>query len=311
MNCFVAGGAGFIGSHLVDRLMDNKHTVVVGDNLCLGKKEMFAQHWGQANFHFYEIDVANNQEVNRIFTLHKIERVYHLAANSDIRKSGEAPEIDIHDTFETTLSILRAMRQHQVKEMVFASTSAVYGDQQGKRLTEDTGNLAPVSYYGGAKLASEAFISAFSAMCDMRVNIVRFPNVVGERLTHGAVYDFVRKLKANPHELEILGDGKQEKPYIYVGDLIDAILSLPFCEKGVQIYNAGVESATSVKRIADIVCEEMGLSNVKYRYTGGSVGWKGDVPKFQYDLTKIHQAGWHAEHTSDEAVRIAAKAAIR
>ncbi len=311
MRCFVAGGAGFIGSHLVDRLMESGHTVVVADNLCLGKKELLARHFGTERFCFYETDVANSQEVEHLIELHAIDRVYHFAANSDIRKSGKDPAIDIHDTFGTTLAILQAMRKQHVKELVFASTSAVYGNRQGETLTEDIGGLVPVSYYGGAKLASEAFISAFSAMCDMQVNIIRFPNVVGERLTHGVIYDFVRKLKLNSEELEILGDGKQEKPYIYVGDLIDAILMLPFIEEGVQIFNAGVESSTSVSRIADIVCEEMGLTGVKYKFTGGSVGWKGDVAKFQYDLSKIHQTGWLAKHTSDEAVRIAAKAAIR
>jgi UDP-glucose 4-epimerase len=202
------------------------------------------------------------------------------------------------------------MRKYEVEELLFASTSAVYGEKE-ELLTETVGDLRPISYYGAAKLASEAFISAFAAMCGMSANIIRFPNVVGERLTHGAVYDFVKKLRANPQELEILGDGKQEKPYIYVGDLVEALLFLPFSATGVNIYNAGVESATTVKRIADIVCEEMGLTGVEYKYTGGSVGWQGDVARFQYDLSKIHAAGWKAKHTSDEAVRLAARAAIK
>jgi UDP-glucose 4-epimerase len=204
---------------------------------------------------------------------------------------------------------LQAMRRHEVKELLFASTSAVYGDKPGL-LRESGGDLQPISYYGAAKLASEAFISAFALMCGLSANIIRFPNVVGERLTHGAIYDFIKKLKANPRELEILGDGQQEKPYTYVHDLVEALLFLPFGEVGVNIYNAGVESATTTRRIADIVCEEMGLVGVEYRFTGGSVGWKGDVARFQYDLTKIHEAGWRAKHSSDEAVRLAARAAI-
>ncbi len=310
MNCFVAGGAGFIGSHLVDRLLANGHTVIVADNLCLGKKELISHHIGTEQFCFYELDVTNSDEVASIFARHDITRVYHLAANSDMRKSGENPDIDIHDTFDTTLGLLKAMRSKNVQEIFFASTSAIYGDRKNELLTETSGSLAPVSYYGGAKLASEAFLSAFASMCDLCVNIVRFPNVVGERLTHGVIYDFVRKLQANPRELEILGDGTQEKPYIYVKDLIDAIVSLPFEKTGVNVYNAGVETATSVKTIADIVCEELGLKDVKYNYTGGSIGWKGDVSKFQYDLSKIHQMGWYAKHTSDEAVRIAARGAV-
>ena len=146
-------------------------------------------------------------------------------------------------------------------------------------------------------------------MNGLRACVVRFPNVVGPGLTHGAVYDFIAKLKRNPAELEILGDGKQEKPYIYVSDLVDAMLSMNYSD-GVNIYNAGVETATTVRRIAGIVCEEMGLENVEYRFTGGAAGWPGDVPKFQYDLSKIHAFGWRSKHTSDEAVRLAARLSL-
>lgn len=311
MNILVAGGAGFIGSHLVDRLMEQGNKVVVVDNLCLGKKELIEQHFENSNFNFYELDLVDDTKLDEVFEKHNFDRVYHLAANSDIQKGGKNPEIDIHDTFQTTITILQLMRKHNVKELFFASTSAIYGDKKGEVLKETVGDLKPISYYGSAKLASEAFISAFAAMCDLSVNVIRFPNVVGERLTHGAIYDFIAKLKKNPKELEILGDGTQEKPYIYVHDLVEAILFLEFGGVGVNVYNVGVETATTVKRIADIVCEEMGLTDVKYNFTGGSIGWKGDVAKFQYDLSKIHNAGWKAKHTSDEAVRIAARDGIK
>ena len=141
-------------------------------------------------------------------------------------------------------------------------------------------------------------------MNDFNTMIFRFPNVIGPNLTHGVIHDFTKKLLNNPNELEILGDGTQTKPYIYVLDLIDCIMMMTKeIKKGVNIYNVGVETATSVTRIADIVCEELGYKNVVYKYTGGNVGWKGDVPKFQYDLTKIHSVGWNAKYTSDEAVR--------
>lgn len=308
MNILIAGGAGFIGSHLTDALLGAGHTVVCVDNLCLGSKNMIKHHFENSRFVFYEQEICNAEKLDEVFALHKFERVYHLAANSDIQKGGKNPSIDTADTLETTICILNAMRNHSVKELLFASTSAVYGDKREK-LQEIAGDLRPISYYGGAKLASEAMISAFAAMNDMKVNIIRFPNVVGPRLTHGAIYDFIKKLRKNPKELEILGDGKQEKPYIYVADLIEAMLFLPF-ETGMNIYNAGVESATTVRKIADIVCEEMGLKGVEYKFTGGSVGWQGDVPKFQYDLSKIHSAGWKAKHASDEAVRLAARAAL-
>ena len=304
MNIFISGGAGFIGCHLTDALLELGHNVVCADNLALGSIDMVAQHLENKDFKFYEADVCDKLRLDKIFTDHKFDRVYHLAANSDIQKGGKDPSIDIKDTLETTLVLLQIMQKHEVKEMLFSSTSAVYGDKKGF-LREDAGDLKPVSYYGGAKLASEAMISSFAAMNDMKVNIIRFPNVVGPRLTHGAVFDFVQKLKKNPNELEILGDGKQEKPYIYVLDLIEAMLSRKYLE-GVDIYNLGVETATTVRRIADIVCEEMGLCDVKYCFTGGSTGWKGDVAKFQYDLSKIYETGWKAKHNSDEAIRMAA-----
>ena len=209
----------------------------------------------------------------------------------------------------TTYTVLEYMRRENIKNLFFSSTSAIYGDKK-ELLTEVTGDLHPISYYGGAKYASEGFISSYSFMNDFNTVIFRFPNVIGPNLTHGVIFDFVKKLQKNPNELEILGDGTQTKPYLYVLDLVDAIVKFTLdieMKKGVEIYNAGVETATSVTTIADIVCEELGYENVEYKYTGGNVGWKGDVPKFQYDLTKIHNAGWQAHHTSDESVRETAK----
>ena len=163
----------------------------------------------------------------------------------------------------------------------------------------------PVSYYGGAKLASEALIASYASMCDMAAAIFRFPNVIGPRLTHGVIYDFIRKLRENPKELEILGNGTQCKPYIYVTDLVEAIMMrTERLKPGETIYNISVRSAgTTVTRIAEIVVEEMGLNNVTFRYTGGDRGWKGDVPKFTYDISKILATGWKPKFTSDEAVR--------
>jgi UDP-glucose 4-epimerase len=308
MRVLVAGGAGFIGSHLADALLDAGHNVVCADNLRLGSVDIIHHCMDNAFFEFCELDLCDEAVVDALFAKHTFERVYHLAANSDIQKGGGDPGIDFRDTFLTTVSLLNAMRRHNVKELLFASTSAVYGDKGGL-LREDTGGLRPVSYYGAAKLASEAFISAYAAMNGMKANIIRFPNVVGPRLTHGAVYDFIAKLKKNPMELEILGDGEQDKPYLYVTDLVDAMLSMGY-DECVGVCNAGVESSTTVRRIADIVCEEMGLKNVAYRFTGGATGWPGDVPRFQYDLGMIHATGWRARHSSDEAVRLAARACL-
>ena len=170
----------------------------------------------------------------------------------------------------------------------------------------------PVSYYGGAKLASEALISSYTSMCDMSVVIFRFPNVIGPRLTHGVIFDFIKKLQKNPHELEILGNGTQCKPYIYVLDLVDAIVRLTeHFEPGEIVYNLSVKSeGTTVSKIAEIVVQELGLNEVQFKYTGGDRGWKGDVPRFKYDISKILSTGWVPTFTSDEAVRQTVKDAI-
>lgn len=311
MNILVAGGAGFIGSHLIDSLLAEGHTVVCADKLIMGKQNI-AHLEKCSSFKFYDYELADQELVDRIFAENKIDVVYHLAANSDIQKGGREPSIDFNDTFLTTRALLEGMRKADVKNMFFASTSAVYGEMLDVELTETTGGLMPVSYYGGAKLASEAVISSYVSMCDMSVVIFRFPNVIGPRLTHGVIFDFIKKLQKNPHELEILGDGTQCKPYIYVHDLVEAIvMQTREFVPGEIVYNLSVNSeGTTVTRIAEIVVEELGLSDVKFAYTGGDRGWKGDVPRFKYDISKVLSTGWTPKHTSDEAVRQTVKDAV-
>lgn len=304
MNILVAGGAGFIGSHLIDSLLADGHTIVCADKLIMGKQNI--EHLeGNYAFKFYDYELADQKLVDKVFAENKIDAVYHLVANSDIQKGGKEPCIDFNDTFLTTRALLEGMRKANVKKMFFASTSAVYGEMLDVELTETTGGLMPVSYYGGAKLASEAVISSYVSMCDMSVVIFRFPNVIGPRLTHGVIFDFIKKLQKNPHELEILGDGTQCKPYIYVLDLVEAIVRLTKeFNPGEIVYNLSVNSeGTTVTKIAEIVVEELGLSDVKFAYTGGDRGWKGDVPRFKYDISKVLSTGWAPKHTSDEAVR--------
>lgn len=304
MKALVTGGAGFIGTHLVERLLREGNEVVCVDNFTLGKQENVDKFASNENYKFYNIDIADTELFCNTLANEKIDKVYHLAANSDIQKGAKNPLVDYNDTFMTTFSVLEYMRRNDIKDLFFSSTSAIYGDESGRILTEDLGGLLPISYYGGAKYASENFISSYTYMNDLNTMVFRFPNVIGPNLTHGVIYDFAKKLKNNPNELEILGDGTQTKPYIYVLDLVECIIKMSEnIPKGVSIYNVGVETATSVTKIADIVCEELGYTNVKYNYTGGNVGWKGDVPKFQYDLSKIHATGWNATYTSDEAVR--------
>ena len=308
MNILVAGGAGFIGSHLCDALLSKNNTVIVADKLIMGSKNI--EHLSQnKNFKFCEMELANQDNVDKLFKDNKIDIVYHMAANSDIQKSANDTSIDFNDTLLTTRVLLESMRKNNVKNIFFASTSAVYGEMPDIVLNEETGGLKPVSYYGGAKLASEALISSYVSMCDMNAVIFRFPNVIGPRLTHGVVYDFVKKLRNNPKELEILGNGTQCKPYIYVTDLVNAIVKLTEqFELGVDVFNISVMSeGTSVTHIAEIVVDVLGLSDVEFKYTGGDRGWKGDVPRFKYDISKVLATGWKPEYTSDEAVRKAAR----
>lgn len=308
MNILVAGGAGFIGSHLCDALLSKNNTVIVADKLIMGSKNI--EHLSQnTNFKFYEMELADQDNVDKLFKDNKIDIVYHMAANSDIQKSANDTSIDFNDTLLTTRVLLESMRKNNVKNIFFASTSAVYGEMPDIVLNEETGGLKPVSYYGGAKLASEALISSYVSMCDMNAVIFRFPNVIGPRLTHGVVYDFVKKLRNNPKELLILGNGTQCKPYIYVTDLVNAIVKLTEqFEPGVDVFNISVMSeGTSVTHIAEIVVDVLGLSDVEFKYTGGDRGWKGDVPRFKYDISKVLATGWKPEYTSDEAVRKAAQ----
>ncbi|MBC5717651.1 NAD-dependent epimerase/dehydratase family protein [Flintibacter faecis] len=302
MKVLVAGGAGFIGSHLIDALLAEGNDVVCVDNFFIGTKENIAHLKDNAHFKFYEQDLTDLDKVLEIFKKEHVEYVFHLAANSDIQASAQSPMIEYKNTYSTTFILLECMRQCGVKKLFFASTSAVYGEQMGAEVSEEAVALKPISYYGGAKLGSEGIISSFAYMNDMSVLVFRFPNVIGPRLTHGVIYDFVKRLKDDPSHLKILGDGRQSKPYIYVLDLVDAIMHFKDAPKGVTLYNVGVETQTSVTRIAEIVCEKMGLSGIPFEYTGGRGGWKGDVPVFAYNLEKIHATGWTAHMTSDEAV---------
>lgn len=303
MKVLVAGGAGFIGSNLIDTLIQAGNEVVCIDNFFIGTKRNIDHLRENPSFTFYEQDLCDFETIKRIFIKEKPEFVFHMAANSDIQASAANPTIEFQNTYTTTFNVLECMRLAGTKRFFFCSTSAIYGDAQGAHVTETYAPLFPISYYGACKLGCEGLISAYSYMNDFHSLIFRFPNVIGPRLTHGAIFDFVRRLHDDPTQLRILGDGRQTKPYLHVYDLIDAIMrfsqNLPV---GVSVYNVGVDSATSVTRIAEIVTAAMKLKDVQFNYTGGRGGWKGDVPVFAYNLDKIHQSGWKASMTSDEAV---------
>jgi UDP-glucose 4-epimerase len=309
MNILVTGGAGFIGSHLCDSLLERKNNVTVIDNLVLGKIENIAHLSNRPDFKFIHEDILNYTSLQQIFAVGEFDMIYHLAANSDIQKGGSNPEVDYNLTFNTTFNVLQCMREFGVKKLFFASTSAIYGETT-EDLTEDFGPLLPVSNYGAGKLASEAFISAFSAGYGIQTWITRFPNVVGERFTHGVIFDFIARLRLNSSVLTVLGNGEQFKPYMYVKDLVSGILFV--CENSnerMNIYNLGSESRTRVKEIAQMVIEEMEL-NSTIEYTGGDRGWIGDVPEFKYNLSKIHALGWKASYNSNESVKLAIQKAL-
>lgn len=311
MKALITGGAGFIGSHLSDLLVSKNYDVVALDNLSLGSIQNIAHLLEHEKFTFIEEDLLHLDALKNIFQKNKFDAVFHLAANSDIAQSENDPKIDSENTFMTTWNVLECCRLYHVNLFIFASSSAVYGNAI-EELTEASGPLSPVSYYGAGKLASEGFISAYSFMNNIQSWIIRFPNVVGERATHGVLHDFIAKLKNNPDQLEILGDGNQQKPYVYVKDLVDALFFIYQAAKDrLNYYNVGVEDQTSVREIAKIVCEEMNLKNVKLKYTGGNSGWKGDIPQYKYRLNKISTLGWKAKYSSTEAVRIAVRSILR
>lgn len=309
MKILVTGGAGFIGSHLCDVLIADGHNVTVVDNLVLGKVENIEHLINNPNFRFLREDLNNGHAMNMIFMDGEFDMVYHLAANSDIQKGGKDPMVDYQLTFNTTFNVLQMMKKYEVKKFFFASTSAIYGETYDV-LNEDYGPLKPVSNYGAGKLASEAFISAFASTYHIQTWITRFPNVVGERFTHGVIYDFIHKLQNNPNELEVLGNGEQCKPYVYVKDLVAGIqFVINNSNEPYNVYMLGSDTRTKVKEIAAMVIEEMGL-NASIRYTGGDRGWVGDVPEFRYDLTKVNNLGWKASYDSNGAVRKAIQMAL-
>ena len=297
----VTGGAGFIPSHLNDILVNKGYDVTAVDIIEKKRCHNIEHLFDEDNFHYVQMDITDADAFVKLSE--DCDFIYHLAANSDIQNGGQNPSIDYRNTFSTTRSVLEAMRINGIKNMFFSSTSAVYGDIKGQ-LDETTGGLKPISYYGASKLASEALISAYSYMNDFNALIFRFPNVIGPRLTHGVIFDFIRKLKKNPKALQILGNGKQNKQYVYVTDLAKGIYDFSeIIEEGMSLYNVSTESFTDVNTIADLVCERMGLDDVKYEYTGGNCGWKGDVPSFDYNVSKAKKRGWKYTYNSTESVR--------
>ena len=307
----VTGAAGFIGSHLVDALLDRGYAVIGIDNLVRGTRANLARADTHGAFRFLQLEVADefalrNGLLDTVSDTGSIDTVWHLAANSDIAAGIDDPQIDLRDTFMTTFSVLRIMRELAIPRIVFASTSAVYGDTD-EVLAETFGPTLPISNYGAMKLASEAAISAAVESHLQSAVLCRFPNVVGSRSTHGILYDLVGKLLRQNEDLEVLGDGRQCKPYLHVSDLIGAIIHIwSGCPERRALYNIGPEDeGAEVSFIAQAVLNAAG-SRLKLRYTGGDRGWIGDVPRIRYSVDKLRAMGWTPTHSSRQAVTLAA-----
>jgi UDP-glucose 4-epimerase len=309
MKALVTGGAGFIGSHLADRLLADGHSVTVIDNFSCGTRKnlRFSMSLSSSRLRIANMDITDAKKVNKVFGEDKYDAVFHLAAQADIRKSLLGFKGDLDNNVVGTLNILEAMKEYGVNDLVFASSSAVYGEATVRPTPED---YCPIqtSLYGASKLAGEAFAEAYTEFTQIKLWAFRFANVIGERCQRGVIGDFVRKLLKNPNELEILGDGKQSKEYLYVKDCINGMITghLRSSEK-VNIFNLGVNRQTIVDEVATIVIEEMELENVKRKYTGGNRGWIGDNPIVELSLNKIKDLGWNAEVSSEEAIRRTAR----
>ena len=306
MKCFITGGAGFIGSNITNILISEGHSVTIYDNFISGKEEFIKHHYKNPLFKCVKGDLLDKDKLIEAIKDHDI--VFHFAANPDIAKSMIETDLDLRLGIIATYNVVEAMRLNGVKKIAYSSGSGVYGDVGLTPTPEDFGPLLPISMYGASKLGAEGVISAFCNMFDMQAYIFRFANVVGGKQTHGVGYDFIKKLRKDPTTLEILGDGTQSKSYIHVSDVIDAILFVIKNSKDkVNLFNVATDDYITVSDIANIVVKEMGLKDVKFQYTGGKRGWKGDVPVVRFDLTKIHKFGWKSKYNSSEAFRLSIK----
>lgn len=308
----VTGAAGFIGSHLCDELV--KENEVIGyDNLSSGKKEMVEHLFDHDNFELVIADCLDEDSLDE--QMKKCDMVFHLAANPDVRVGAEDTYVHLDQNIIATYKVLDSMRKNDVKDIIFTSTSTVYGETDVIPTPEDLGPLKPISLYGASKLSCESLISAYCYTFDMNSVSFRFANVVGPRSTHGVTYDFVNKLKENPNELEILGSPPgTRKSYFYISDCIDGMIhAVKNAEDQVEYFNLGSEDYINVKEIADIVTREMDLEDVEYNWTGGvdgGRGWKGDVKVMRLSIEKMKEIGWEPEYNSAESIALTTRSLL-
>jgi len=313
----VTGGAGFVGSHLVDRLMMEGKNVTVFDNLSNGSLKNIQRWLENKHFRFIKGDLKKPSDVKE--AVKDIESVFHLAANPEVRVGETDPSIHFQENLTATFNLLEAVRKSaSAKTFVFASTSTVYGEAEILPTPEDYGPSIPISTYGASKLGCEALASSYAHTFGLRTLILRVANVVGSRANHGVIIDFINKLETDPKRLEILGDGTQKKSYLHIEDFIDATIHVTSRflddEKKADVYNVGSVDQIEVKRIAEIVAEEMDLREVKFVFTGGvngGRGWPGDVKIMLLSIDKLIKTGWKPKYGSEQAVRLAVKAILK
>lgn len=312
----VTGGAGFIGSHLVDALMAKGFHVRVVDNLSSGSLKNVESWLGDSRFELVRGDLKDLNVACR--SVDDVKVAFHLAANPDVRLGEVDPSVHFRENLLVTFNVLEAMRKSETaKRIVFASTSTVYGEPTVFPTPEDYGPLLPISVYGAAKLGCEALISSFCHTFGFSGVLLRFANIVGARAEHGVIVDFIRKLRQNPEELEILGDGTQKKSYLHVKDLISAFFAvLSRLDKNgmVQVFNIGSSDQVDVRSIAEIVCGEMGIPNPRFRFDdvlGDGRGWKGDVRIMHLSVERLKNLGWKPTLTSKEAIKLSCKELLR
>ena len=303
MRALVTGGAGFIGSHLIDRLVARGDDVVVIDNLSSGDLGFIQPHIDNGRVRLVEGDICNPADVGRAMAM-EIDCVFHLAANPDIRLGTRITDTDLQQGTVATYNILEAMRLNDVDRIVFASSSVVYGEDAPLPTPEDHGPCMPISLYGASKQAGEGLISSWVGTFGLQAWIFRFANISGARGTHGLIFDFIHKLKNDPTRLEVLGNGLQEKSYMEVGDCVDAMLHvMSNAHQPLNLFNLGSHDTASVRRIAEIVVEVTGCADARIEYTGGDRGWAGDIPRARLGIDKMLQTGFDVTMNSEEAIR--------
>lgn len=313
LKALVTGGAGFIGSHIVDCLINKGKPVRVVDNLSSGRMTNLSQWIGDDLFEFIEADLLDQVSIDE--AIKGCDQVFHLAANPEVNAKKASPEDHFKQNIEATYNLLEAMRKDGGQDFIaFTSTSTVYGEADQIPTMENYGPLKPISMYGASKLACEGLLSAYASINDFKSVIFRLANVVGARSNHGVIYDFVKKLEVDPSTLEVLGDGNQSKSYLHVSDCVNGIMKGIISSEQVAIYNIGSQDRTNVLEIAEIVKDEMGLHDAKIKLTGGidgGRGWKGDVKIMQLDMDKLCGKGWSPRYNSSEAVKLTARSIIK